>query len=594
MAILGVLLGTGWLVLAVASQKDELRSAQVAAARVEVGVAGPGRSPQGLLHGERATPYEFALNRRLSSELAASADRFVTVWDTPRSHSIDVTTERYLAAVARLMDLIRANRIADAQKVDEAAVQPLGDQLGVQLKKADVQLAHEMASAGRKVWQGTLAVVLAAALLLIAVMLTSAAARRRSERAETEEEMAKQGEQRLQALLQNSSDMITVVAPDTTVLYQAGSVISVLGHEPSQLEGTALTDWIDDADAATLRTLCAAPGTSSEEIRMRHADGTARTCEVRATELPADSIWSGIVLNIRDIGERKTLEMELQLAQRLESVGQLAAGIAHEINTPIQFVSDTTSFVQGAVLDLMELLSIDAELWEAAEQGAVAPELLERVRAATADADLEYLNERLPAAFERMTDGLTRVADIVSAMRTFAVPPSLERAPVDINAAVRNTLVVTANEYRQVAELTTEFGDIPTLNGNVGEINQVLLSLIVNASHAIADALGDDGGQGRLHVRTSYDDEGVLISIADSGCGIPNEIADRIFDQFFTTKAVGKGTGQGLAIARRLVVDRHGGSLSFESQNGEGTTFFIRLPLNLEDSAVGETALVAA
>jgi PAS domain S-box-containing protein len=594
MAILGVLLATGWLVLAVASQKDELRAAQVAAARVEVGVAGPGRSPQGLLHGERATPYEFALSRRLSSELAASAERFITVWNTPRSKSIDVTTHRYLAAVARLMDLIRANRIADAQKVDEAAVQPLGDQLGVQLKKADVQLAHEMASAGRKVWQGTLAVVLAAALLLIAVMLTSAAARRRSERAETEEEMAKQGEQRLQALLQNSSDMITVVAPDTTVLYQAGSVISVLGHEPSQLEGTALTDWIDDADAATLRALCAAPGTSSEEIRMRHADGTARTCEVRATELPADSIWSGIVLNIRDIGERKTLEMELQLAQRLESVGQLAAGIAHEINTPIQFVSDTTSFVQGAVLDLMELLSIDAELWEAAEQGAVAPELLERVRAATADADLEYLNERLPAAFERMTDGLTRVADIVSAMRTFAVPPSLERAPVDINAAVRNTLVVTANEYRHVAELTTEFGDIPTLNGNVGEINQVLLSLIVNASHAIADALGDDGGQGRLHVHTSYDDEGVLISIADSGCGIPNEIADRIFDQFFTTKAVGKGTGQGLAIARRLVVDRHGGSLSFESQNGEGTTFFIRLPLNLEDSAVGETALVAA
>jgi len=593
MAILGVLLATGRLVLAVASQKDELRAAQVAAARTEVGVAGPGRSPQGLLHGERATPYEFALSRRLSSELASSADQFVTVWDTPRSQSINVTTDRYLAAVARLMGLIRADRVADAQKVDETAVQPLGDQLAGQLKKADAQLTHEMASAGRKVGQGTLAVVLAAALLLIAVMFTSAAARRRSERAETEEEMARQSEQRLQALLQNSSDMITVVAPDTTVLYQAGSVVSVLGHEPSQLEGTALTDWIDDADAATLRALCAAPGTSSEEIRMHHADGTERTCEIRATVLPADSIWSGIVLNIRDIGERKTLEMELQLAQRLESVGQLAAGIAHEINTPIQFVSDTTSFVQGAVLDLMELLRIDAELREAAKQGVIPSELLERVRAATADADLDYLNERLPAAFERMTDGLNRVAGIVSAMRTFAVPPSLERAPVDINAAIRNTLVVTANEYRNVAELTTELGDIPTFNGNVGEINQVLVSLIVNASHAIADALGDNGGRGSLHVRTSSDDEDVLISIADSGCGIPSEIADRIFDQFFTTKAVGRGTGQGLAIARRLVVDRHGGSLSFDSKNGEGTTFHIRLPLNLEDAAAGETALVA-
>jgi signal transduction histidine kinase len=192
-----------------------------------------------------------------------------------------------------------------------------------------------------------------------------------------------------------------------------------------------------------------------------------------------------------------------------------------------------------------------------------------------------------------MTDGLTRVANIVAAMRTFAVAPSLERTPVDINEAVRNTLVVTASEYRHVAELTTEFGDIPTLNGNVGEINQVLLNLIVNASHAIADELGDNGGRGRLHVRTSHEDEGVLISITDSGCGIPNEIGDRIFDQFFTTKPVGKGTGQGLAISRRLVVDGHGGSLSFESQKGEGTTFFIRLPLNLEDSGVAVTALAA-
>jgi signal transduction histidine kinase len=278
--------------------------------------------------------------------------------------------------------------------------------------------------------------------------------------------------------------------------------------------------------------------------------------------------------------------MELGLAQRLEAVGQLSAGIAHEINTPIQFISDTTTFVQGAVLTLVDLLRVDAELREAAERGAVSPELLERVRTATEDADFEYLNERLPAAFERMTDGLTRVSNIVDAMRTFAGAPSLERTPVDINEAIRNTLAVTANEYRHVAELTTEFGDIPRLNGNAGEINQVLLSLIVNASHAISDAyLESDGdGQGRLHVRTSHEDDDVVISIADSGAGIPNEIADRVFDQFFTTKSVGRGTGQGLAIARRLVVDRHGGTLRFESRTGQGTTFFVRLPLHPQGS----------
>jgi signal transduction histidine kinase len=245
------------------------------------------------------------------------------------------------------------------------------------------------------------------------------------------------------------------------------------------------------------------------------------------------------------------------------------------------------------VLDLVALVRVETELREATERGTVSSELLERVSAATADADLAYLNERLPAAFERMNDGLLRVANIVAAMRSFAVPPSTERTRVDINEAVRNTLVVTANEYRHVAELTTEFGTIPTLRGNAGEINQVLLNLILNASHAIADALDGGEGQGRLHVRTSCEDDDVLISISDSGGGIPKEIADRVFDQFFTTKDVGAGAGQGLAIARRLVVDRHGGTLSFESEKGEGTTFFVRLPLNPQDADVPTTALAA-
>jgi PAS domain S-box-containing protein len=585
-AIVSVMFANGWLVLAVAAQKDRLREAQVAVAGAEVSAVSPRRSPLGLLHGERATPYEFTLNEGLRKELSTKVAELTAAWDTPTARAIAADTTAQNAAVGHLMELIRQRRIPAAQRYDDAVVERIGGRLTDRLTHADAQLKRELRTVDDSVRKGALAVVAAAALLLLIVMLLSAGARRRRERAETEERMARDNSLRLQALLQNSSDMISVVAPDTTVIYQAGSVASVLGHEPAQFEGRPLTDWVEPEDAMRLAALCAMPNAASQELRMRHRDGTVRACEVRATKLPADAIWSGVVLNIRDVGERKALETELALAQRLESVGQLAAGIAHEINTPLQFVSTTTVFVRDAISDLMALLAVDAELRDAAERGTVSPELLTRVRDAAERADLDYLLERLPGALERIAEGTASVAKIVAAMRTFALPPTLERQPVDINEAIRNTLVVTASEHRDTVDVTTDFGELPQPNSDLGEINQVLLNLIVNASHAIADAVGDSGARGTLHIRTSFEDDNVLISIADTGTGIPDDIAHRVFEQFFTTKEVGRGTGQGLAIARRLVVERHGGALSFDTRPGEGTTFHVRLPLH-------EPALVA-
>jgi signal transduction histidine kinase len=275
----------------------------------------------------------------------------------------------------------------------------------------------------------------------------------------------------------------------------------------------------------------------------------------------------------RAAAERAAMEQELRLSQKLDAVGRLAAGIAHEINTPTQFVGDTIRFLREAFGDV---LAMHDEVRAALDDGGVAPELLQRVRDAEDAADLDYLRERVPAGFERAEDGVRRVAAVVGAMREFA-HPAVDRAPQDLNAALRSTLVVAAGEYKPVADVETELGELPLVNCNGGEIKQVLLNLIVNAAHAIED--GAPGERGTITIRTRADATHVLISIADTGCGIPAQIADRVFDPFFTTKEVGRGTGHGLAIARTVVAERHGGSLTFETASGEGTTFHVRLPI---------------
>ena len=276
--------------------------------------------------------------------------------------------------------------------------------------------------------------------------------------------------------------------------------------------------------------------------------------------------------------EAEELELELRLAQKLESVGQLAAGIAHEINTPLQYISSSVHFIKNAFTDISKLLQeIDAQLRQAAGDGAINPGLLARIADAKETTDLDYLLERTPAALTRTLDGLDRVAELVSAMRTFAPPPTTILEPVDINEAIKTTLIVAANEYKHVAELTCDLGEIPLIQGNAGDLNQVLLNVVVNASHAIAALVGDSGQRGSIQIRTHAQHGTITITIADTGGGIPPEIAERVFDPFFTTKDVGRGTGQGLAIAR-TIINRHGGQITFQTHPGHGTTFTISLP----------------
>jgi signal transduction histidine kinase len=280
-----------------------------------------------------------------------------------------------------------------------------------------------------------------------------------------------------------------------------------------------------------------------------------------------------------DVTDQRRLENELAQAQKLESVGRLAAGVAHEINTPVQFVSDSVSFVREAMDDLSGIVDKYRELRTATESGTNVAEAAKAAEEAEDDADLDYILENAPVALDRARDGLGRVAAIVRSMKEFAHPDRKEMSQADLNQAIQSTLVIASNEYKYVAEIETAFEQIPPVNCYAGEVNQVVLNLIVNAAHAIGDVVKGTDKKGKIRVGTRVLGDQVEIAITDTGKGIPVEVRSRIFDPFFTTKEVGKGTGQGLAIARAVVVDKHGGTLHFETELGQGTTFYIRLPI---------------
>lgn len=287
------------------------------------------------------------------------------------------------------------------------------------------------------------------------------------------------------------------------------------------------------------------------------------------------------VLLVEDVTEKLELERELRQAQKLEAIGQLAAGIAHEINTPIQYVGDNTGFLKESFEDLATVFSAYNDLLQAGKDNSITDTMLSKVDECILKADLSYLTEEIPRAIEQSLEGVQRVTEIVRAMRDFSHPGSEEKILVDLNHAIRNTITVARNEWKYVAEMELDLEpELPEVLCLPGEINQVLLNIIVNAAHAIAaSSEGSQGDKGTISIASHTRSDSVAIHISDTGSGVPKEIQHRIFDPFFTTKGVGHGTGQGLAIAHNVIKDKHGGNLRFETQPGEGTTFIIELPL---------------
>jgi PAS domain S-box-containing protein len=321
------------------------------------------------------------------------------------------------------------------------------------------------------------------------------------------------------------------------------------------------------------------------EFRMQRKDETWLTMDARTSPFrPTYGGEPGTLLVARDITDRRKLEWQLRQAQKLESIGQIAAGIAHEINTPLQFIGDNTHFLEQSFNDLSPLLKAYAELLAAAENGKVTPEIVAAVRKAHDLAGPEYLCSEIPKAVKDTLEGVARTTNIVRAMKTFSHPGTAEKSLVNLREAVESTLTISRNEWRNVAEVVTDFDPtLPPVPLFAAGFNQALLNLIINATHSIADTIvGSKRGKGTITITAQRRGESVEIRVRDTGKGIPDDIKARIFDPFFTTKQVGRGTGQGLAIAKSAIVDQHGGSLDFETAPGQGTTFIIRLPLGFD------------
>ncbi|MFQ5700046.1 MAG: ATP-binding protein [Myxococcota bacterium] len=351
----------------------------------------------------------------------------------------------------------------------------------------------------------------------------------------------------------------------------------------------------DDRERIRQARLHLAQGPADEQYRMITREGGTRWIRSRACLIEDEDHGPVVVSASVDFTEKKQLGVQLAQAQKLESVGRLAAGIAHEINTPTQYVGDNLHFLREAFEQLCPVLQRALATLAGLQERRDDPEI-QKVIDLAEQADLEYLIGEIPQALTQSVDGIERVSKIVQAMKDFSHPGSAEKVPTDLNAAIVSTVTVARNEWKYVAEVDLELDpELPLVPLLSGEMNQVILNLLVNAAHAISERIGEGSSEkGRIGVRTRTLEDEIEIRISDTGTGVPDEIRSRIFECFFTTKPVGRGTGQGLYIARSVVVEQHGGSITLESELGRGTEFTVRLPLTATDPPSGRAPEVGA
>ncbi len=425
----------------------------------------------------------------------------------------------------------------------------------------------------------------AEALERVAAAQAEADARARGELQEQFDRLA-MSEQRLRDIASAASDWFWETDAEDRLVMVSDRFFAVTGLSPEQVIGSTRLSFAlraqSQEDAAKwvayAKDVAARRPFRNLDYSIKTADG--RVVHVRSNGVPVfvRDAFVGYRGASSDVTALVDAQREALQSSRLASVGQLAAGIAHEINTPIQYVGDNLRFFEGAFHDLARGV--------AAVQAAAEGEAAARVAAALAAADVPYLLEELPTAARQSLDGVEHVARIVRSMKEFSHPGSTAKVMTDINRALESTLTVTTNEWKHTARVEKDLDpDLPQILCLPADLNQVLLNLVVNASQALEGR----EGQGLIRLSTRRDGDAVEIRVADNGPGVPESLRERVFDPFFTTKSVGKGTGQGLAIAMDVVVKKHGGRLTLEDTPGGGATFVVRLPIREVGGSADET-----
>ncbi|TAL36183.1 MAG: PAS domain S-box protein [Spirochaetes bacterium] len=386
-------------------------------------------------------------------------------------------------------------------------------------------------------------------------------------------------------------DVVTHWNPAAEAAFQCGAADVVgrrFGEIPIEWEWARIYEGIADctSEERTVRL---------DDLSYTDARGDSRILGVSINPLKdGKGLLIGFIVTGADITERRVLEEQLAHAQKMESIGQLSAGIAHEINSPLQYISDNLSFLKDAFADY-DVIARAYELHVMPRDNPAADTRADSVHEAARGIDRAFLAVEVPGAIGESITGVQRVVSIIKSMKEFSHPGSAKKVPTDINKTIESAITISRNEWKYVADVKTEFDPgLPAVPLFEGELNRAALNIIINAAHAIGDvARKDAGGKGTIGVATRLEGDWVEIRISDTGTGIPKEIQPRIFDPFFTTKDVGKGTGQGLAIAYAIVVKKHGGTLTFDTRPGEGTTFIIRLKVSDEILVLPETDFAA-
>jgi len=387
----------------------------------------------------------------------------------------------------------------------------------------------------------------------------------------------RESRKKYRTVVEHGNDGIVIIQ-DSRIKYTNPRFTDITGYS---LDEISRTDLCKNLQPNTPAAGNSGEKASSYEAALRHKNGRRIETECNASIIPYESSPATLVF-VRDVTERKMMESQIAQMQKLEAIGTLGAGIAHEINTPLQYISSNTRFLQDSFGDITKAIGAYTSLRDAVNNGSVNKDLVAAVDKAIKDADIEFLFEEIPGSIKQSLDGLEKVAQIVQAMKEFSQVETKEKVATDINKCIENTITVARSEWSDSADMVTELdSSLPHVPVLPGEFNQVILNIIINAAHAISKKPGHGAdAKGTITIKTMRDAENAVIRISDTGTGIPENIRAKVFEPFFTTKAVGTGTGQGMAIAHATIKDKHGGKISFESEVGIGTTFIIRLPLN--------------